>query len=301
MLNLIRLARPSHWIKNFVVFLPVIFGMRIGDVSAWSRVVPAALAFCFASAFAYIVNDIKDIERDRAHPWKKNRPLAVGRMTVKTAIAEAAVLLLFAVVISGLLSLQMLFVTILYIVLQLAYSFILKQKVLIDVICIAIGFVLRAVAGAVAIGVEISPWLFICMFTMCLFMGFCKRCNESVTIGDLDQAHNHRLTLIEYTPQLLTHLITLSAGIAVVSFLFYSLSASTIEKFGTDYFIYTLPVIVYAVFRFAMLSMKGVYAGPMELILKDSPFQATMVLWVLSACVIIYHGRAISEWLSNPN
>ena len=102
-------------------------------------------------------------------------------------------------------------------------------------------------------------------------------------------------------PQLLTHLITLSAGIAVVSFLFYSLSASTTERFGAKYFIYTLPVIVYAVFHFAMLSMKSVYAGPTELILKDGSFQATMALWIISTCIIIYHGRAIQEWLSNSH
>ena len=168
---------------------------------------------------------------------------------------------------------------------------------LLDVICIAIGFVLRASAGAVAIRVAISPWLFICMFTICLFMGFCSRYNELVTIGDRAVAGNHRQTLMTYTPDLLTHLITLSAGIAVVAFLFYGLTESTVRQFGTHYFVYTLPLVVYAVFRFAMLSMKGCYADPTDLILRDRPFQITAALWMASAVGIIVWGpRVAAGW-----
>jgi hypothetical protein len=164
-----------------------------------------------------------------------------------------------------------------------------------DVICIALGFVLRTAAGAVAIKVVISPWLFICMFTICLFMGFCKRYSEVAKISDLALAKSHRPTLIIYTPELLTHLITVSAGIAVTGFLLYGLSERTVAIFGTNYFIYTLPIVVYAVFRFAMLSMNGVYADPTALILRDRPFQAVTVLWVLSALLIVYWGKDLQS------
>ncbi len=128
-------------------------------------------------------------------------------------------------------------------------------------------------------------------------MGFCKRYNELVTIGDLSRAGGHRNTLIAYTPDLLTHLITISAAIAVVAFLFYGLADSTVEQFGTNYFVYTLPLVVYAVFRFAMLSMNGAYSDPTDLILRDRPFQATVVLWFISAFAIIVWGRELTGWI----
>ena len=295
--NVIRLIRPGNWIKNVVVLFPVLFGLQMSEPHAWYKAIFATVIFCIASSAAYIFNDIKDIHSDQAHPAKKDRPIASRQVSVKTAVILAAV---FAVITVGLaysLSPVFLVTVLVYLILQVAYTLLLKNKILVDIICIAIGFVLRAAAGAVAIGVLISPWLFICMFTICLFMGFCKRCNEIVTIGDSLQAGNHRPTLIHYTPELLTHLITLSAGIAIVAFLFYGLNDRTVERFGTHYFIYTLPLVIYGVFRFAMLSMNGSYADPTALMLKDKPFQMTVLLWILSAVLIIYQGQAFGEWL----
>ena len=293
--EMLKLARPSQWIKNVVVILPILFGMRMDDGRAWLYVLGAALSFCFASAFSYIINDIKDAKADREHPRKKDRPLASGSMSVSAAMLEALFFLVLAAIIAYNVSLVLLVIVAVYVVLQISYTMYLKQKVLIDVICIAIGFVLRAVAGAVAVGVEISPWLFICMFTLCLFMGFCKRYSEVVTLGDPGVAENHRPTLIYYTPELLTHLITLSAGIAVVSFLLYGSSERTINIFGV-YFVYTLPVLVYGVFRFAMLSMEGAYSDPTDLILHDRPFQATILLWIALAIIVIKYGKDIEVW-----
>ena len=142
-----------------------------------------------------------------------------------------------------------------------------------------------------------SNWIFQATFTICLFMGFCKRYSEVVTLGDMAIAKNHRPTLIVYTPELLTHLVTISAGIAVIAFLIYGLSERTINQFGTDYFIYTLPVVVYAVFRFTMLSMSGSYTGPTELILRDRPFQVTIVIWAVLMLVIIIYGKDLQNWV----
>ena len=296
---MIKLARPGHWIKNVFVLMPVVFGMRTDDPAAWVKAVIATIAFCFASSFAYIINDIKDAESDRLHPHKKNRPVASGRISVKTALVEAFVVLFLAGLIAYSLSAAMLVMVGVYVLLQVCYSEVLKHKVLLDVICIAIGFVLRASAGAIAIDVEISPWLFVCMFTLCMFLGFCKRYNEIVTLGDVTAAANHRPTLLEYTGDLLTHLITISAGIAVVGFLLYSLSIRTVTHFGTDYFVYTLPVVVYAIFRFAMLSMKGVYSDPTDLILHDRAFQVTVVIWLAMAMAIISYGPRIQDWVES--
>lgn len=296
---MIELARPRHWIKNAVVLMPVVFGLQIHQTEAWLRAFTAAAAFCFVSSAAYILNDIKDRQSDKAHPAKKNRPLASGRISIKTAGIEGLVLLLLGFIIAGSLSVACAFAILVYLLIQICYTLFLKNKALVDVICIALGFVLRAATGAMAIQVAISPWLFICMFTISLFMGFCKRYSEVVTIADAGALENHRPTLLAYTPELLTHLVTLSAGIAVIAFLLYGFHERTVEQFGTNYFIYTLPLVVYAVFRFAMLSMKGSYAGPTDLILKDKPFQITILLWIGGMLGIIFYGENLAGWIQS--
>jgi len=167
------------------------------------------------------------------------------------------------------------------------------------VMLVAAGFVLRAAAGAVAIRVVISPWLVVCTFTICLFVGFCKRYNEVVTLADgPDEARRHRPTLDGYTPGLLTHLITLSAAIAIVSFLLYATSPMTLERFHTIGLLVTLPLVIYGVCRMAMLSMMGRYADPVEIMLRDWPFQMTVVLWTALAAVAVMWGEAIEAWLA---
>ncbi len=299
MLNsLLRLARPSHWIKNLIVLLPVVLAVRMDDPSAWAAAALAAAAFCLAASAVYIINDIYDREKDRLHPCKRDRPLVTGRVSIPVAAIAAGVLAIAAAAVAIGVNSMVLLVVLAYLVLQLAYTYFLKRKMLVDVICIALGFVLRAVAGAVAIGVEISPWLFVCMFTICLFMGFCKRCNEIVTAGEEVAARRHRGTLAQYTPELLTHLITVSAGIAVVAFLLYATSDRTIMNLETNYLIYTLPVFIYGVFRFAMLSMKGIYKDPTDLILRDRSMQLAVLLWVAALVGIIRWGKALQQWLA---
>ncbi len=296
---MIQLARPGQWIKNAVVLMPVVFGLQMYRAESWLQAFTAAVAFCFASSFAYILNDIKDCRDDRFHPVKKNRPLASERISTKIAIIEAMVLLVFSLAIAGSQSFMLVLMILMYLLLQISYTMFLKNRVLVDVICIAMGFVLRTASGAVAIKVDVSPWLFICMFTICLFMGFCKRYSEVVTICKGADAKSHRPTLIEYTPELLTHLITLSAGIAVVAFLLYGVSERTIGQFGTNYFVYTLPIVVYVIFRFAMLLMKGTYADPTDLFLHDRTFQITVLMWIVIILGIIYYGKSFEGWVQS--
>ena len=295
--HFVRLARPGHWVKNVIVLFPVFFALRMTDRQAWGVSALAALAFCFASSAAYILNDIRDRQRDRLHPRTKDRPLASGQVSVRAALAEAVVFLAACAIALAALNRLVAVVVLAYLILQTAYTFVLKQKMILDVMCIALGFILRALAGAVAIGAEISPWLVICTFTICLFMGFCKRCNEVVTLGDDEQATAHRATLRGYNQQLLTHAITLSAAIAVISFLLYGLSERTIGHFGTNYLIYTLPVVIYGIVRFSMLSVRGTYADPTDLILRDRPFQLTVLLWLAASLGIIYWGRDLKTWI----
>jgi decaprenyl-phosphate phosphoribosyltransferase len=296
---MIRLMRPTHWIKNAIVLFPVVFAMRTGDVWAWRSAGIATIAFCLASSAIYIFNDIRDRTADQLHPRKKDRPLAAGRIGVLAASVEALCLLISGVCVAWIVNDILPAVVMIYVLLQFAYTLLLKQKVIVDVICIALGFVIRAVAGAVAIGVEVSSWLFVCTFTICLFLGFCKRCNELATLKEPQKASEHRKTLAAYSSELLTHLITLSAGVAVVAFLLYASNERTIEHFGTNYLMYTLPIVMYGITRFAMLSMKGIYSDPTDLFLHDRPFQLTVVIWFGAVVVIIQWGRELQSWLGS--
>jgi len=293
----VRLARPEQWIKNVLVLFPVVFSLRIADANAWRRALVAAAAFCLATSGVYVLNDIIDRDRDRLHPRKKGRPIASGQVGVSTAAVESAVLILASMLLAAAVGLPVVVVVLGYVVLQTLYSLHLKSRMILDVMCIALGFVLRALAGGVAIGVEISPWLFVCTFTLCLFLGFCKRRSEVATFGDTSAAGAHRQTLPGYRRDFLTHLTTLSAGIAIVSYLLYATSSRTIEHFGTIYLVYTLPIVIYGVFRFEMLSGWGRYADPTDVILHDRPFQLTVLVWAIVTAGVIFFGRDLQEWV----
>jgi 4-hydroxybenzoate polyprenyltransferase len=297
--HIIEIARPKHWIKNLIILFPIFFSFNVDKSEAWFKVIITLISFSLASSASYIFNDIQDRDRDRFHPVKQNRPIASGQISLATASIESGLLLLLSFLVAQIAGTSVLLLVIVYLIIQAGYSVILKNKMVVDVICIALGFVTRAMAGAACIRVEISPWLIICTFTISLFMGFCKRGNEIATINNKTQAEGHRITLPGYTPELLTHFITLSAGVAVVSFLLYSSSPMTVERFGTIYLSYTLPLVIYGIFRFAMLSMRGTYADPTDLILRDRPFQATVLLWAVLAFIIIYWGHTVQTWLEN--
>jgi 4-hydroxybenzoate polyprenyltransferase len=249
----------------------------------------AFVAFCLAASGIYALNDVVDRHADANHPRKCRRPVARGVVSPQAAVALAMGL----VAVSGALALlfagrPVALVIMLYVGLQLAYSLLLKEFILLDVIVIAVGFVLRAWAGSLAVGVPASPWLVACMFTLCLFMGFGKRRCELAMIGNADDAGRHRRTLLQYTPDLLNHLLTVSAGIAVMTFLLYTMDTSRPAPFSKERLFLTLPVVVYGVFRFALVSELGLYSGPTEIVLKDRPMLAAILIWATIALAIAY-------------
>lgn len=277
-----RLLRPRQWSKNVFLFAGIIFAQKLADPESIKNASLGFIAFCLLSSTVYVVNDIRDREEDKLHPKKRLRPIASGEVPVGHAQGMAALLLVVALAVSYFaLDLQFLVVAVAYLVLQALYIFWLKQQVLIDVIVIGLGFVLRAIAGAVAVHVEISPWLVTCTFTLCLFMGFSKRrCELNALSADIDNAKTHRKTLGLYTPELLNHMTTLAAGIAVVSFMLYAMDDRTLNNFGTNYLIYTLPLVVYAIFRFAYLVEHGLVSGPTEVMVGDRSFQALSLIHI---------------------
>ncbi len=296
----IKLVRPLHWLKNTFVFAALVFAGKnfLFDIHKISDSFYAFLCFCFLSSFVYIINDIHDLEYDRKHPTKRNRPIASGKVSVLSAMIIAIVLLVLGLFIGFYVNLLLGIVACLYLFLNLAYCWYLKHHVIVDVMCIAIGFVLRAMAGVVAIGVVLSPWLVVCTFTLCLFVGFGKRrCELAVTNDDYIEASERRPILARYTLELLGNLLTVSAALAITTFLLYTMDEQTSLRFGTNYMIYTAPLVIYGVFRFAVLIQSGRFEGPIELLAVDRPFQITIFLWVIMVIIIVQFGVHIKAFL----
>jgi len=304
--------RPSQWIKNLFVFAGVIFGRKLTGPEALESLGITLLGFaclCLLSSLVYIVNDIHDREEDKLHPRKSKRPIASGQITTGAAAVLAAGLFVVGLSGSWLLDRGFGLVATAYLVLQTLYTFGFKHAVILDVVAIGLGFVLRAVSGAVLVHVEISQWLVLCTFTLCLFMGFSKRrceLNALAEIGGTD-AGRHRKTLSIYTPDLLNHMTTLTAGIAIVSFMLYTIDDRTIAQFGdrdlglfgSKCLLYTLPIVVYAIFRFAVLVEHGEVDGPTDVVFRDRPFQIAIVLWIAAAVLIVYRTAQLREFFGN--
>ena len=295
---LVRLLRPQQWIKNIFVFAGLLFGRKVTDGHAVMLTLLGFVLLCLVSSTVYILNDIHDREEDKLHPRKCKRPIASGAVSVRTAMMLMFILLIVGIGGSWRIDLEFGIVATTYLVLQILYTFAFKHMVILDVIAIGLGFVLRAISGAVLIDVAISPWLVHCTFTLCLFMGFSKRrCELNALETSGESAHAHRKTLALYTSDLLNHMTTLTAGVAIVSFMLYSVDTRTVAAFGTNYLLYTLPIVVYAVFRFALLVEHGEVDGPTDVMLRDRPFQVAILAWVAAAVFIVYWGENLRDWL----
>ncbi len=283
-------VRPTHWVKNVIVLAAPAAGMKLTDPVACRHALLAFVAFCFAASATYLINDAVDRETDAAHPTKRFRPIARGAIRPSVAFALATGLILFALAFSFLLlGNAVTGALVIYLLLTLAYSLALKQAVILDVMMVAVGFVLRAWAGALAVDVPPSQWLIACVFTLCMFMGFGKRRCELSMIDSPADARQHRPTLIRYTPDLLNHLITVSAGIAVITFLLYTVDTSGIQApFPKRHLFFSLPIVVYGIFRFAMLTEIGRFSGPVDIVLRDRPLQLALAIWGLFALVVAY-------------
>jgi len=294
MKNYLLAMRPSHWSKSIFVFVGLVFGGKLaGPVDEVLLAIGSAVGgfFCFslASSAIYLFNDIIDREADRIHPGKCNRPIASEVVHISSAAVMSAICAVVAIVSSYMLARSLAVVILTYIVLMVLYSLVLKRMMILDCITISIGFCLRAIAGAVVVGVFISLWLIICTFALCLFLGFGKRRSEVAQIsGDIEA---FRQTLAGYTPELLAHMLDVTSGLAIVCFLLYATDERTLRVFGTNNLVYTTPLVLYCVFRFSALIQKGRYSGPVQLILRDRPFQLGFGLWVIFCIGIIYANK----------
>lgn len=287
MKSVIRLLRSPQWIKNGVVLAGVIFGGQAASKEALVTAIYALIAFCLMSSSVYILNDIVDRDRDRLHPLKKSRPIASGKIPVITAALICVVLAAAGLVISSLIDGHLLYVAGAFLLLNIAYTLALKNIVILDVMSIAAGFVLRAVAGAVAINVDISVWLLVATFVLALFLGLGKRRHELLILEK--EAASHRKILEKYSPYLLDQLIGVVTASTVITYLFYTISPEVGAKLGTHYLFVTIPFVIYGIFRYLYLVHKEEKGGsPTRLLLTDFPLLIDVLLWLASVILILY-------------
>jgi 4-hydroxybenzoate polyprenyltransferase len=279
--------RPRQWTKNVLLLAGLVFGRRLFDLHSVGRAGLALVVFCVLSGVVYLLNDLADRESDRRHPLKMHRPVASGALGAATALWIAGLLGMAGLVGAALLGWRFLALAATYVGMFVLYSGFLKHFAIVDVLVIALGFVLRAAAGAVAIDVEISHWLLICTLLLALFMALAKRRHELVILADV--ASHHRRSLGEYEPGLLDQMIAITAASALIAYVFYSTSPETQLRFGTPWLGLTIPFPVYGIFRYLYLIHRRDGGGdPADTLLFDRPLLACVVLWGLLAIGIIY-------------
>ena len=278
----LKLMRPKQWLKNGFIFAAVIFSMNLDNNLMLLRSAMAFSIFCLLSSSVYILNDLIDMEKDRQHPVKKMRPLASERIRPLSAMLLLFVILLTALYWASLMGSWFLLVSAGYVILVGIYSILLKNIVIVDVIFLAFGFVLRAVAGAVVITVRISPWLLVCTFLLALFIGLNKRRHEIVLLKG--SAVNHRVILKKYSIPLLDQLITMASSVVIMAYSLYTFTSG-----HSIYLMATIPFVIYGLFRYYYLCVQKDGGGSPEImVLTDFPLLVNLFLWVLTSIFILY-------------
>ncbi len=285
---LLLTMRPKQWTKNAVIYAGVVFDRHLFELEPMVKATLAFVLFCAISSSVYLLNDLVDLEKDRQHPRKRLRPLPSGKLKPGHAIIALVILLIFTIPCSFLLEWHFGAVVTAYFLMQIAYSYYLKNIVILDVFTIATGFVMRAIAGALVIEVEISPWLLVCTMLLSLFLALSKRRHELVLLAD--GAIDHRRILKEYSSELVQEMISVVTSATVVA---YSLYTITYEKLPKNHAMaITIPFVLYAIFRYLYLVYRRDEGGsPEEVLLKDYPLLIDIFLWGITAVVILYGFR----------
>jgi len=279
--------RPYQWSKNLLVFAAPIFAGKLFDLQALVNSIIAFILFCLSAGSVYLINDVVDRKEDVLHPEKKNRPVAAGKLPVPLAITGAIAMIFLSITVGFKLNILLGIIILVYFLITFSYSLKLKHFVILDVIIVAIGFVLRAIAGAIAIHVSFSSWLVVCTFFLALFLVIGKRRNELMVLKD--NATNHRKILEEYNPKILDQMIAVVTAASIISYALYTLDAHTVKQFHTSNLIYTIPFVVYGIFRYYYLIYKKDLGGsPEKILINDKGILLTVSLWIITVGIMIY-------------
>jgi 4-hydroxybenzoate polyprenyltransferase len=289
---LVTSLRPHQWTKNLVVFAALVFSKHLFDAGPFLRTLAAFALFCGLSGSVYLLNDVVDAERDRQHPVKRRRPVASGALAARTALLASLALGLGCAAGAVLLGPEFAVGALAYLALNVLYSFRLKDIVILDVVAISLGFVLRAVAGGLAVGVRISDWLLVCTLLFSLFLALAKRRHELTSLAA--EASGHRRILSEYSPYLLDQMIGVVTASCVTAYAFYTLAPETVDRFGTERLAWTLPFVLYGIFRYLYLVHRRELGGsPTEVLLTDRPLLLNVALWAVAVVLIVYSAPGV--------
>lgn len=285
--QLIRLIRPTQWLKNGVVLAALIFAGEATQPHQAQQAFFAVAIFCLLSSAVYVLNDIVDRDKDRQHPLKKERPLASGRVAVSVALVLLVLLLAAGLTAAALVNREFFITAVAFYLLNVLYSFWLKNIVILDVMSIAVSFCMRAYAGAFAVRVPASKWLLINTLLLALFLAFGKRRHELLLLEE--GATAHRKILSRYSPYLLDQLIGIVTASVVVAYMLYTFSTEVSEEHGTKNLFFTIPFVLYGVFRYLYLIHKEEKGGsPTAVLISDWPILIDIVLWIVTVIVVLY-------------
>ncbi len=288
--SLVLALRPRQWTKNLIVLAGLIFGERLLDPAAVADALVAFAVFCLLSGVVYLVNDIRDRDADRLHPTKSRRPIASGALSVRTAATFAAVLAVVSLAVAFRLSTEFGTIGLAYVVMLVLYSVWLKHLVILDVLTLALGFVLRTWGGAAAVGVAMSHWLLLLVLLGALFLALSKRRAELVALAG--GARHHRPILAEYSPELLDQMVNVVTASTLLAYALYTIDPETVARFHTDRLIWTLPFPLYGIFRYLYLVHRRSEGGdPSEILLSDRPLLACVALWSIAVVLLVYGPR----------
>ena len=283
---LIKSMRPKQWVKNGIIFTALVFDQQLLQLDPLLRTIAGFALLCLGASAVYLMNDLVDLEQDRAHPVKRNRPIASGTLPIPVARIAAISFFILSVLSAFLLERNFGFVLVAYLGLNLLYSFYLKHIAIIDVLVLASFFVLRVEAGVTLITVQrFSPWMYVCITLLALFMGLGKRRAEMVLLAD--KANSHRRVLDGYTISFIDQLLSIVSSTTIVAYSLYTFSASNLPENHT--MMLTIPFVIYGIFRYLFLiHVKGEGGAPEDLLLEDWPLLGTVALWALSAVFVLY-------------
>jgi 4-hydroxybenzoate polyprenyltransferase len=283
--SIIKLLRPEQWVKNGFVLVGFLFSEYWTSWDLIIKVLEATLAFCLISSSIYVFNDMVDIEKDKLHPKKKFRPLASGSVTIRMAYIVGSLVFILGLILGYCVSYNALAIVLIYCFMNILYSKFLKRVAILDVFIISAGFVLRILMGTVGVGIPSSEWLIICGIMISLFIGFGKRRAELIELQD--ESALHRTTLDEYSVGLLDQFMGISAACTIITYGLYTVDPRTVDVHGTNALIYTLPFVIYGIFRYLFnVTRNGSGGSPAEEVLKDPHIITTVLLWGISIILV---------------
>jgi 4-hydroxybenzoate polyprenyltransferase len=281
--------RPKQWVKNVFIFAALVFDRKLTDPTSLLHTILTVIVFCLVSSTVYLINDLVDIEKDRQHPTKRKRPLPSGQLKPSVAIAAAIAIPLICIPIAFVFNPSLGAILTLYLALMVLYSFYLKHLVIIDVMTIAAGFVLRVAAGVVVIEVErFSPWLYVCMTLLALFLAVGKRRHELFTLRS--NANNHRASLEHYSLELIDQMSVVVTSAAIMAYSLYTFSAQNLPRVdGQPLMMLTIPFVLYGIFRYQYLvHVRNEGGTPEDIVLGDIPFIVDMLLYGITVLILMY-------------